>query len=992
MEPVPLAIRFKAMNVNLDKYAENIPRRGDEMRMRNGSGQAADRIRRPKKGLSVIIMLIVLILVLLVGSAGFITDWLWFDSLGYSKVFWTKLITEMEIGIPVFIVSVLLVRVYLNSLRKHYFAEIESHEIPDEKKLKRISWTVSVLFGAAVGIGAAAITWMNFLQCTNSTSFDLKDPLFNLDISFYVFKLAFLTQANNLVLGIIIGVVLITLLYYSVLMTVRTPDIFEREPDEAEAEADTSAKAESETSDEKEIPFDRIFPHKNKKRKPGSRKPDLNNTNIQHLMSIASGKLTILGVIFYVMVAMEFLLRQFDLLHAHTGTVYGAGFTDVTVKLWVYRIIMVLSLVGAVTLCRHMHRQELKKLVRVPALIIGVGLVGTAAGLAVQNLIVSPDEINKESKYLENNITYTRHAYGLDNITVEEYAASKDLDRETIDDNSQTITNIRINDYEPVQDYYNQTQSIRQYYDFNDVDIDRYTIDGEVTQTYLSAREIDESKISSTWINRHLKYTHGYGVAVSRVDAVTASGQPDIVVKNIPPESEVSEIQIDRPEIYFGELSNDYIVVNTDEQEFDYPNGNDNSYTTYEGTAGIKMNFLNRVLFAIREGSMKLLVSSNVNSDSRIIINRNITERVKKIMPYLSYEEDPYMTISDGKLYWIIDAYTTSSYYPYSEPYSGEVSSTNYIRNSVKVVVDAYNGDTSFYIVDKDDPIANTYQKIYPTLFKDESKMPEGIREHIRYPNTLLKIQAGVYTKYHMDQVKVFYQNEDLWDIAHQIYGTEEKEMDPSYYIFELPGEDKAEFINMIPFTPKSKQNMTAIMMARNDGENYGKLVVYKFPKNKTVYGPMQIEAQIDQNTEISKEFSLWNSSGSKYRRGDLFVIPINNSIMYVEPVYLEASNQAIPEMKRVIVAYGDQIAYEATLEEALTDLFGEGDDSDSGQSSGTSGSSSSSKSSTKELIQKANEAFENATNAQKNGDWEKYGKYQKQVEKYLSQLEDQVD
>ena len=609
---------------------------------------------------------------------------------------------------------------------------------------------------------------------------------------------------------------------------------------------------------------------------------------------------------------------------------------------------------------------------------------------AVQNLLVSPDEINKESKYLERNISYTRHAYGLDNIKVEEFPAEQNLNRQAIRDNSQTITNIRINDYEPVQDFYNQTQSIRQYYDFNDVDIDRYNIDGEQTQTYLAAREINESKISSTWINRHLKYTHGYGAAVSRVDAVTASGQPDIIVKNIPPESEAKDTDITRPEIYFGELTNDYVIVNTNEQEFDYPNGNENSYSTYKGKAGIKLNLLNRILFSVREGSMKLLVSSNVNSDSRIIINRNIKDRVEKLMPYLSYEKDPYMTVVNGKLYWIVDAYTTSSYYPYSEPYSGEVGSTNYIRNSVKVVVDAYNGDTTFYVVDQDDPVARTYQKIYPTLFKDVKEMPEGIRKHIRYPNSLLKIQAGVYTKYHMDQVKVFYQDEDLWDIAHQIYGTEEKEMDPSYFIFELPDEKKAEFINMIPFTPKSKQNMTAIMMARNDGNRYGQLLVYKFPKNKTVYGPMQIEAQIDQNTEISKEFSLWNSSGSKYRRGDLFVIPINNSIMYVEPVYLEASNQAIPEMKRVIVAYGDKIAYESTLEDALADLFGEDENGGQSQSaSASSGKNNSGKSNTKELIQKANEAYENAVNAQKSGNWKKYGDYLDELEKYLNQLED---
>lgn len=947
------------------------------MKKRDKKPKGMDRIHRPKKGLSFVVMVIVVILVLLIGCAGFLTNWMWFDSLGYEKVFWTKFLSQLEIGVPVFLAAMLLVRIYLKSLKKHYFIEVESHEIPDEKRLNKISWGMSVVFGLLVGLTAGASTWMDFRQFANATSFGLKDPLFHLDISFYVFKLAFLTKANNIVLGIVVGVVIITLLYYGILMTVRTPDVFEREPEEPEG---------PETSGKNAIPFTRKY-----RKKPSEKRTlDLNNDNMIQLLHIASGKLTLLGIVFYLMVAMDFLMRQFDLLHVHTGAVYGAGFTDVNVKLWVYRLIMVLSIVGAVTLCHHMHRKEPKKLVRIPIAIVAVGLLGGVVSFAVQNLLVSPDEINKESKYLERNISYTRHAYGLDNIKVEEFPAEQNLNRQAIRDNSQTITNIRINDYEPVQDFYNQTQSIRQYYDFNDVDIDRYNIDGEQTQTYLAAREINESKISSTWINRHLKYTHGYGAAVSRVDAVTASGQPDIIVKNIPPESEAKDTDITRPEIYFGELTNDYVIVNTDEQEFDYPNGNENSYSTYKGKAGIKLNLLNRILFSVREGSMKLLVSSNVNSDSRIIINRNIKDRVEKLMPYLSYEKDPYMTVVNGKLYWIVDAYTTSSYYPYSEPYSGEVDSTNYIRNSVKVVVDAYNGDTTFYVVDQDDPVARTYQKIYPTLFKDVKEMPEGIRKHIRYPNSLLKIQAGVYTKYHMDQVKVFYQDEDLWDIAHQIYGTEEKEMDPSYFIFELPDEKKAEFINMIPFTPKSKQNMTAIMMARNDGNRYGQLLVYKFPKNKTVYGPMQIEAQIDQNTEISKEFSLWNSSGSKYRRGDLFVIPINNSIMYVEPVYLEASNQAIPEMKRVIVAYGDKIAYESTLEDALADLFGEDENGGQSQSaSASSGKNNSGKSNTKELIQKANEAYENAVNAQKSGNWKKYGDYLDELEKYLNQLED---
>ena len=372
-----------------------------------------------------------------------------------------------------------------------------------------------------------------------------------------------------------------------------------------------------------------------------------------------------------------------------------------------------------------------------------------------------------------------------------------------------------------------------------------------------------------------------------------------------------------------------------------------------------------------------------------MIYFRSVVDRVEKIMPYLSYEEDPYMTIVDGKLYWILDAYTTSSKYPYSEPYTGEVNSTNYIRNSIKVVVDAYNGTVDFYVVDEADPIAQTFKKIYPKLFKSSDQIPENMKGHLRYPNALFKIQAGVYTKYHMDEVKVFYQREDLWDIAHQIYGTEDVQMDPSYYVFNLPDtEEGAEFINMVPFTPKSKQNMTAIMMARNDGNNYGQLIVYTMPKNKTVYGPMQIEAQIDQNTEISKEFSLWASSGSTYKRGDLFVIPIGTSLMYVEPVYLEASNQAIPEVKRVIVAYQDKIAYEPTLAEALMSMFGGSVDGRKADSVTDNGSDEDGTSNDiQSLINMAQNAYNKAIEAQKNGDWAEYGKYIGQLEKYLTRL-----
>ena len=965
--------------------------------------------KKPRKLLPTLIMIVAVFLALVVMLVGFITDWMWFKDLGYTSVFWKKLVTQLEIAIPVFVVMTLLMRFYLRTLKNGYFRKIESHEIPNARRMNGIAWLLAIVFGFITALFSANGTWLTFLKSANSTEFGLKDPLFNLDIGFYIFQLDWLDIVNELILIAIIGMVIVTLIYYAYLLTVRTPDIFTRDDDLPPEEEPTPPEEEDE--EPKVIyrtPLDysvlgRMFKagktavdaafDDNRKKKRGHR-TDINNSNLEHLMSIASGKLTVLGVIFYLMLGADFFLRQFELLHTHTGAVYGAGFVDVNITLWVYRLLMLLCVVGAVTLAIHMKKGEITKLLKLPIIMVLVFALGSGVGSLVQSLIVSPDEINKESKYLENNIEYTRHAYGIDDIRVANFKADDSLDADVIKKNEDTIGNIRINDYGPVEDFYNQTQSIRQYYSFNDVDIDRYTINNGITQTYLSAREIDEARISDTWINKHLKYTHGYGVAVSQVDTVTSSGQPDVVEGNIPPETTVRELEIERPEIYFGELTNDYIIVNTKETEFDYPDGSENKYTEYEGDSGIRLNLLNRIFFAIREGNIKILVSSNINSKSRIIFERNVVKRVEKIMPYLGYEEDPYMTIVDGRLYWILDAYTTSNNYPYSEPYDPETGATNYIRNSVKVVVDAYNGSVDFYVVDENDPIAKTFQKIYPKLFKSQDKMPEGIKAHLRYPNALFKVQAMVYSKYHMDEVKVFYQKEDLWDIAHQIYGTEDVEMDPSYYIFNLPDtEESAEFINMVPFTPKSKQNMTAVMMARNDGANYGQLIVYTMPKNKTVYGPMQIEAQIDQNTEISKEFSLWASSGSTYKRGDLFVIPIGTSLMYVEPVYLEASNQAIPEVKRVIVAYQDKIAYEATLSEALLSLFGGtvddtsvgsvGENGEDGGDGAVGGASDSVRS----LIKKAQNAYDKAIECQKEGDWEGYGKYIGMLEQYLTKL-----
>ena len=955
-----------------------------------------------ERKISLILMGIILVLVLFLAMIQFITDFMWFKEMGYTDVFFKQLVTQLTVGVPTFAVVTVLVQVYLTHLKKTYFAKIASSEETNLKGLKKTTIILSVVFGAIATFMAVSQLWFEILKFANSTDFDLADPLFNFDISFYIFRLEFLKEMNEILIGVIIGFVALTIIYYIILMTVRTPDVFKEEAPQAEAAAGAGDERHTAGTNpfgggnnngangsEPFSKFAEAFGGKMFQQKQAKPKRQFDDNNFKQLLKIASGKISLLGFIFFIMLGINFFLRQFDLLHAHTGAVYGAGFTDVNVTLWMLRILCVLSVLAAILFVVQMRKKNYKKLLSVPVLMIVVGLVGSGAGYLIQNLVVSPDEINKESEYLARNIEFTQYAYQLDDVDVKAFAADNTLTYKDINDNTETINNIRINDFDPAQQFYNQTQSIRQYYTFNDVDVDRYMINGKYTQTFLTAREIDESKRGNdSWLNTHLKYTHGYGFALSRVDKVTASGQPDVLIGNIPPESTVEEIQIERPEIYFGELSNDYIIVGTDEKEFDYPDGESNKYTTYEGDAGIKMNFFNRILFSIREGSLKMFTSSNIDSNSKIIINRNVMERVRTIMPYLNYENDPYMVTVDGKLYWMIDAYTSSSYYPYSEPYGEE--NINYIRNSVKVVVDAYNGDVDFYIVDSEDPIATTFAKIYPTLFKSFDQMPEGLKAHIRYPNYLFQIQASVYGKYHMEDVNVFYQKEDVWDIASEIYGMEKQQMQPNYYIAKLPGEEKAEFFNSLPFTPKSKQNMTALMVARNDGDNYGQLVLYQFPKSRTIYGPEQIEAQIDQNTEISKEFALWNSSGTKYRRGNMFIIPINTSVLYVEPVYLEAQNSSIPEVKRIIMAYNDEIAYEESLAECLVSLFGDGAEegvNEAGTGESLNGEQTSEEMSQAELIAAAAAAYENAVEAQKKGDWASYGKYMDELEKYLNKL-----
>jgi hypothetical protein len=578
----------------------------------------------------------------------------------------------------------------------------------------------------------------------------------------------------------------------------------------------------------------------------------------------------------------------------------------------------ILSLIGAGLSFFIATGRGLKK---VALALTGIGVIYFAGSFypkVLQNFVVNPNELIKETPFIEHTISGSLLAYGLNNTESKKLTGAESLNAESIRANSLTIENIRLWDQEPLLDTLGQLQEIRTYYQFNSVDHDRYTIDGKYRQTLLSPRELKSENLPNrTWINEHLTFTHGYGVSLSPVNKITPQGLPVLLIKDIPPRSSV-DLKVGQPEIYFGELSNDHVFVNTGTKEFDYPEGEKNVYKNYEGSGGFPVeSLIRKALLAVRFKTLKILFSEDINNESRVLMYRNITERVLKIAPFLRLDSDPYLVLTDGKMKWLYDAYTVSDRFPYSQtiPRFG-----NYVRNSVKVAIDAYDGSMDFFISDPNDPIIQTWKKVFPELFKELNEMPEDLRKHIRYPSDLFTIQAFIYATYHMKAPQVFYNKEDLWEIPE----IDNKMMEPYYTIMKLPGNKAEEYILMLPFTPSGKSNLSAWMVAQSDGENYGKLIAYTFPKQKLIYGPNQIVARINQDAEVSRQISLWDQRGSKVIQGTMLVIPIEESLIYVRPLYLKADAGKIPELKRVIVGYEDTIAMERTLEEALAKIFGE--------------------------------------------------------------------
>ena len=633
-------------------------------------------------------------------------------------------------------------------------------------------------------------------------------------------------------------------------------------------------------------------------------------------------------------IAAQVYLDRFGRLFEDHTIFGGVTYTDAHVTLPGLLVICVALVLGAAIAASNAisaHRGRTLAAAIVPAVICYVLL--QICGWYVSSFIVKPNELVREQPYIAHNIKMTRQAFDLDRVTQREFPAETTVAAADPENNQATLQNIRLWDWRALQDTLRQIQEIRTYYDFPDIDIDRYVIDGQLREVMLATRELNVEKLpesSRNWINEKLIYTHGYGITMNSVNGFTPEGLPTMMLSNMPVQSAVPGLNVTRPEVYFGELTNTDVYVKTRQQEFNYPQGQTNSFTSYEGQGGIELDgFFRRILIAIdRDDLGKLPFSDDINSKSRLLMRRNLLARVTTLAPFLTYEHDPYIVLGDnGRLYWMLDAYTTSDSYPYSSHSQLGDNSINYIRNSVKVVIDAYDGTTTFYVFDESDPIIDAYRRLFPSLFKDASAMPPDLRKHVRYPELLLQMQAQVYGLYHMTDPEVFYNREDLWSVASEVASNggdqRAQTMQPNFVLMKLPGETSVEFVEILPFTPANRNNLIGWIAGRSDGANYGTSVVYDFPKTRLVDGPLQIEARIDQNAQLSGQLTLWNQQGSHVRRGTLLVIPIGKALLYAEPIYLQAERSPMPELRLVVLALQDRLAYGPTFEAAMASLFG---------------------------------------------------------------------
>lgn len=832
----------------------------------------------------IIASLIFLLFTFLNWGASLYIDWLWFKSLNYQEIFITFLLSQLGIGVAVGIlsfgflfISILTAGRYMLKeylpliLTKKNTEDDTINNFPwvqyvNKKAVTVISFLISLFFAYALG-SAMSGDWIILQKFLNPTVFGVKDPIFLKDIGFYVFQLPFYQFIYKLLIWLVLLAGLLTLSIYLL------PGFIIGDPA-------------------------RVF-----------------------VSTYVRRHLSILAAVFLVVHACGYQLQQYVLMYSQSSVVYGPGYADVHATILAYKILFFLALLtGVAILFLRRFRLVVYSIV---FLIVASICLGSLYPDLVQKFIVTPNEMEREKQYIEYNIKYTQMAYGLDKIENKYFPAGHVLSAEDIRNNQDTIQNIRLWDHRPLKMTYGQLQEMRTYYEFKDIDVDRYLIDDSYRQVMLSARELNTDMLpeqAKTWVNLHLKFTHGYGVAMSPVNEVSEEGLPLYLIKDIPPTSLSDDLIIERPEIYFGETTNNYVALRARTQEFDYPVGKENAWTTYKADQGVKVeSIFRKAIFALAFKDYKFLLSGDITNESLVLYNRNIWDRVSKIAPFLVYDEDPYIVVADGKLYWMWDAYTTSKMYPYAEPAKGGV---NYIRNAVKVVVDAYTGSVTFYAADPQEPILKTYQKIFSSMFVPLSEMPAGLQKHIRYPEHLFTIQADKYALYHMENYRVFYNKEDKWNRATELYGREEQQMGSYYTILKLEGEERPEFVQIMPFTPQDKKNMIGWLVGRSDSENYGKLLLYEFPKQELTFGPMQIETRISQNAYISQQISLWDQAGSQVLRGNMMVIPVKDALLYVKPLFLQSEQSKMPELRRVIVAHGEQIVMEPTLEACIQKIF----------------------------------------------------------------------
>ena len=860
-------------------------------------------------------------------------DWLFFVETGFSSVFTTTLYAKTGVGLlfGAFLFAVLLINIiYANRAHFPYSdvfmvgGNIRVQRDDVVRFVKPLALLASMLLALFAG-NWGALRWEEVLLFTNRVNVGIVDPVIGKDIGFYLFSLPFWEVLK----GFAGFVLLATAVVVGAVYFVRGGIVL------------TERGA---TVDEK----------------------------VRRHLAVLVG-------IFACVIAAGFYLDSFRLMYSNNGAFYGAGYVDVNSRLLTYRILTFMTPLAGIMLALGIWKGAWRQALLPPAVVVALYVIGIRVYPGVlQKFKVAPNELALETPYIENNIKFTRFGYDLEKIETVPFDVDTKLSAADIANNDATIKNIRLWDHAPLLKTYSQLQQIRTYYKFFDVDNDRYKVNGQYTQVMLSPRELSYADLpSKNWINERLIFTHGNGITFGPVSRISKEGLPEFFVKDIPPVS-LADIKVTRPEIYFGELSNDYVVVKTKIPEFSYPTATGNINTTYAGTGGVPIDsLLKKALFAAKFRTEKILLSSDITAESRVLYNRNINERVRAIAPFLRFDGDPYMVVDEGgRLKWIIDAYTYSDRLPYSKPLRGGI---NYMRNSVKVVVDAYDGSLSFYISEPDDVLVKVYSRIFQGLFKPMTAMPDDLRRHVRYPHQFLQVQAAMFAAYHMTDPKVFYNKENLWEIP----ALGDKPMEPYYTIMKLPGEKVEEYILLLPFTPSKRDNLSAWLTARCDGANYGKIRAYTFPRDRLIYGPKQIDARINQDSFISQQLTLWNQRGSEVIRGSLLVIPIEKSLLYVQPLFLAADKAGLPELKRVIVAFGDQVVMEENLELALQRLFG----SKKSVAAVATAVTTDSKASPAALAKEAMSLYEKAITLQRQGNWSGYGEELRKLEQVLKRL-----